>query len=265
MVNIITLLTDFGLRDSYVGQLKGVLLSRATQPLQMVDVSHEVPPQDIRTGARLLREASVMFPLGTVHVAVVDPGVGTDRRIVAVEVAGQRYVLPDNGLLSLLLNDFSVTSAHVVEDAKLWEAEPSATFHGRDIMAPVAIFLAEGGRLAQVGREAHELHRLSSTPVVPLNDGGWLLEVVGIDHFGNALTAAGGELWSHLDQHDWLNVEVAGRTMRLKFVRSYGAAEEGELVALMGSQGKLELAQVNGSAARTLAIGLGDKVKIRRE
>lgn len=265
MVNIITLITDFGLRDSYVGQLKGVLLSRAKQPLQIVDVSHEVPPQDIRTGGRLLREASVMFPPGTVHMAVVDPGVGTARRIVAVEVAGQRYVLPDNGLLSFLLDDFEVTAAHVVEDAKLWGAEPSATFHGRDIMAPVAMFLAEGGELAQVGRAAHELQRVSSTPAVPLGDGGWLLEVVGVDHFGNILTAAGGELWPHLAQNDWLNVELPGGAMRLKFVRSYGAAAEGELVALMGSQGRLEFAQVNGSAARTLAIGLGNKVKIRRD
>jgi S-adenosylmethionine hydrolase len=265
MVNIITLLTDFGLRDSYVGQLKGVLLSRATQPLQIVDISHEVPPQDIRAGGRLLREASVMYPPGTVHVAVVDPGVGTDRRIVAVELAGQRYVLPDNGLMSLLLDDFAVTAAHVVENTKLWRAEPSPTFHGRDIMAPVAVFLAEGGELTQVGSQAVGLQRLKATVAVRLEGGGWLLEVAGIDHFGNVLTALGGEQWADWGAVDWLSVELPGRALRLKVVRSYGAAAEGELVALIGSQGRLELAQVNGSAACTLGIGPGDQVKIRRE
>lgn len=265
MVNIITLLTDFGLRDSYVGQLKGALLSRAEQPLQIVDISHEVPPQDIRTGGRLLREASVTYPPGTVHLAVVDPGVGTDRRILAVELAGQRYVLPDNGLLSLLLDDFAVTAAHVVENSRLWRAEPSPTFHGRDIIAPVAVFLAEGGQLAQVGRQAVGLHRLKATVAVPLEDGGWLLEVEGIDHFGNVLMPLGGEQWPDWGELHWLSVELAGGALRLKVVRSYGAAAAGELVVLLGSQGRLELAQVNGSAARTLAIGLGEKVKIRRD
>ncbi len=264
MVNVITLLTDFGLCDSYVAQVKGVLLSRATLPLHIIDISHQVPPQDVRTGARLLREASLEFPVGTVHVAVVDPGVGTDRRIVAVELAGQKYVLPDNGLLHCLMEDHSIVAAHVLENSSLWRDEPSATFHGRDIIAPVAIFLAEGGELSAVGPAARELQRLTSTLARELSDG-WMVEVIGVDHFGNVVTNGSTALLASLRDRSYLCVETAEKTWEVKQVGTYGEADSGELVALIGSQGNMELAQVNGSAARSMGLVKGNLVKIHRE
>lgn len=264
MVNVITLLTDFGTCDSYVAQLKGVLLRRAADPLQIVDICHEVPPQDIGAAARLLREAAMEFPAGTVHVAVVDPGVGTSRRIVAAEIEQQRFVLPDNGLLSLVLDDFPVGRVRVVENEALWLETVSPTFHGRDIMAPVALFLAEGGDVLEVGAPAGELQRLSHSSGKLVADK-WSLEVIAIDRFGNAITNGSAELRQWLGESRALVVELQGVSYEVDLVRTYGEAEPGRLVSLFGSRGQFELALVNGSAADHLSLDLQEEIKIRRE
>jgi S-adenosyl-L-methionine hydrolase (adenosine-forming) len=276
---LVTLTTDFGTRDSYVAQMKGVLLSLAAQPLQIIDLSHEVPPQDIRRGARLLAEATPLYPRGTIHVAVVDPGVGTERRIVAVELAGQRYVLPDNGLLSALLDRFPLEAAHVVEHQAVAriigqsaegehsliqnaaEFGESSTFQGRDIMAPVAAWLSHGGTLSELGAVAGELQRFTTqTPYVEGNV--VCLPVESIDRFGNIITSVRRDWLTHCIASPSLVMACNGRNLRLDLVKTYGHRKPGELVALFGSQGQLEFAKVNGSAADELDVRVGDTLRI---
>ncbi len=260
----ITLLTDFGTRDSYVAQMKGVILSLAPG-CPIVDISHEIPPQDIVAGARVLADAAMMFSPGTVHVAVVDPGVGTGRSVVAVELEGQRFVAPDNGLLSPLLDQYQVQRAVVVENRRLWRRQVSSTFHGRDIMAPVAAHLAVGGPLEEVGGPAAELTRFLAKPP-QIDPAGATAEAIAIDHFGNVITNLPG---------DWLRQlrrESAGESVRLSVVAgshrsevipvgTYAEASDGTLVALVGSHGRVELSVVKGSAARFLSAQAGMMLK----
>lgn len=276
MAAVITLLTDFGLQDSYVAQMKGVILSLS--PLsRLIDVSHHVPPQDIATAARMLREIVPAFPDGTIHVAVVDPGVGTSRRVVAAEIAAQFFVLPDNGLLSQVLQDYECHECVVVENQQFWRPAISATFHGRDIMAPVAAHVANGVCLAELGRPAGDLQRLadkhpsggSLSPKQP--------RIVAIDHFGNvqlegsfsppagsSLRLTGPLQAGNSDPK--LQTQALRRLpcegLRVPVVSTYGAAEPGELVLLRGSSGLWELAIVNGSAAKTYGLTVGDVLSL---
>ncbi len=268
MSNIITLLTDFGTTDSYVAQMKGVLLThlrhhaRAAAAGGIVDISHNIPPQNIREGARVLREVALWYPPGTVHVVVVDPGVGTHRRIVAVEIEQRRFVLPDNGLLTGLLIDFPVERAYCVENTELCLPQISRSFHGRDMMAPVAAFLAIGGELAEVGPAAGALQQI--TWPQPRREGDAIVaEVLAVDHFGNVLTNVRQQVDPRLSVGATLSVDIAGRRRELHLLESYGHAPPGQLVAIFGSQGYLELAEVNGSAASRLVVSVGAPLEIR--
>lgn len=251
---LVTLLTDFGTRDPFVGVMKGVLLTLEPR-LRIVDLTHEVPPQRVEAGAFWLTRSYRYFPAGTVHVAVVDPGVGTSRRALVVEAAGHYFVGPDNGVLSDLLTH--ARAVHGIDTARVQRelasrlplATPhSATFHGRDVFAPAAASIARGGRLADVGSA------LAGPPPVVLPAATPRVEIV--DHFGNLITNV-----------DWLRqdgdpgVEIEGR--RLRWVHTYGDAAPGECVALLGSFGTIEIAVRDGSAARELQVGLGTPVFVR--
>ncbi|QDV27920.1 SAM hydrolase/SAM-dependent halogenase family protein [Aureliella helgolandensis] len=260
----ITILTDFGLRDGYLAQVKGVLLGIAPDS-PLVDISHLIPPQDIRCAARMLRQVVSCFPPATVHLAVVDPGVGTDRRIVAVELAGQRFVLPDNGLLTYLLQDFQIDAAVVVDRRDLWRQPVSSTFHGRDIMAPVAAHWAAGSPLCDLG-SALDLAAREFVILPEIPPGAMQLlpnrpadaacaQIVEIDHFGNASLA--GSIGNGRGGQQ-LHLKIGDAVRPLQVVETYGEAQSGELVMLKGSQGCLELAIVNGSAARELSLSVGD-------
>lgn len=264
MSNVITLLTDFGTRDSYVAQMKGVMLARASTVLTFVDISHEVPPQGIAYGARVLAEASVRFPPRTVHLAVVDPGVGTSRRIVAAKINDQVFVAPDNGLLGQLADEFPVQEAFELRNSQLWETNVSATFHGRDILAPVAVFLAEGGELRSVGPPVVQLERLPvwESQIFATNDGG-VVARVRIDHFGNILTEGDSTCLGRLAHSTSLLIDLGSRAVEARIVSTYGQMPAGSLVALLGSQGKLEIAVVNGNAASSLNIAEGDELRFR--
>ncbi len=243
-----TLLTDFGTADGYVGELKGVLLS-AAPGTDLVDVSHEVPPQDIESGRLALARYWRRYPEGTVHLVVVDPGVGTERAAVAVASADRFLVGPDNGVLSPAL---LVPSARTVRLTVPPGASP--TFHGRDVFAPAAAALARGVALAELGpAHAHPVVRRTPEPE-RWADGTVAGEVVAVDRFGNAITNCMG-------LHGG-TVEVAGTTVPI--VRAYGDAPPGALVALTGSTGLLEIAQRDGSAARRLGLSRGSKVLVRR-
>lgn len=258
---LLTLTSDFGLADAYVAAMKGVILSIAPE-CRMVDISHGVAPQDVMGAAFVLRGAVPYFPEGTVHLAVVDPGVGSERRPIAARIDGQVFVGPDNGLFSLLLASGAEPEAVVVLDRPAYwrTAEPSRTFHGRDIFAPVAAHLAAGRTLDEVGSRAERLKRLHW--VRPLADEqglrGW---VVHLDHFGNAVTNIPGALLAaHRDGRG--TKCYVGSTILDGVHSAYSDVAEGEPLALVGSSGHLEISVNGGDAGRLLSIQKGSAVSI---
>ncbi|MEJ2033483.1 MAG: SAM-dependent chlorinase/fluorinase [Deltaproteobacteria bacterium] len=257
--------TDFGLADEYVGVMKGVILSRLPTA-RIVDLTHQIPPQDLRRTAYLIEAARPYFPAGTLHVLVVDPGVGTSRRLILVAAAGQLFLAPDNGILTLPIRA-GFETAYEVECCELFLEPGSTTFHGRDILAPVAAELAKGLAPAAVGRplSREELVSLPLASVVIDPAGtGVAGEVVSIDHFGNLLTnipcdalrqAGGPPPFSEI-------VIRIGETMIAGVASSYGTVAPGELLALFGSRGLLEISVNQGSAARELVVGPGEPVSV---
>jgi len=256
---IVTLTTDFGLQDGFVGILKGVIWSICPQA-QIADISHAVPPQGVRAGGLMLQRAAPYFPPGTVHLAVVDPGVGTARRPLAARLGAHLFVGPDNGLFTAVLEDAERLGGAVefveLTEKRFWRTEVSATFHGRDLFAPVAAHLAGGVALADLGPAVTDPQRID-LPRAMRTANGWRAHVTSIDAFGNLgsdLPAAGLGAGS-------LIVRIRGRQIN-GLVHSYGARPPGELVALIDSQDRLEIAVVNGSAARELGARLGDPIEI---
>ncbi len=250
MPPLIAVLTDFGSRDPYVGIMKGVMAGIAPDAT-VIDISHGVPPQDLVVGALWLDGAVDWFPPHTVFLVVVDPGVGSARRVVASELGSQRFVCPDNGLLTALLQRRQ-GRAVVASDPRFHLPGVSHTFHGRDIMAPVAAHLAAGLPLEQLGPPAGDLKLLDlprARRALDLVVG----EVVYLDHFGNLITSIPAS-----DLEPGMTVELGGQ--RLPLVRTYADVEPGEPLALVGSTGRLEISVRDGSAAECLDCGVGDAV-----
>lgn len=260
---LITLTTDFGLADGYVGVMKGVMAAVAQQqgfgPLQFIDITHGIAPQDVAAGRFHLAQAVSYFPRGTVHLGVVDPGVGGGRRAIAVEFERGWLVGPDNGLFSGLWERFPARAAVVLNRPRFWRgAEPSRTFHGRDIFAPVAAHLAGGVPLEEVGdrMDVADLVQLPISVAVAEADG-WRGMVQHVDQFGNVITTVAADALAG----NLCVVEVAGE--QVGAVSSYGNGEVGELIALVGSHGWVEVAVNGGSAAERLGIGVGEEVFVR--
>lgn len=251
---ILTLTTDFGPDGPYVAALKGVILGRVPHT-RLIDVSHQVAPQNVLEGAFVISSILDTFPPGTVHLAVVDPGVGTDRPIVAVLVADQWLVAPDNGLPQGAIGRRKVEEIWRVSNPALQRGTVSHTFHGRDIMAPAACHLLNGGDPAELGPRQDTLVELAGLTAEATKDG-LLGEVIFRDRFGNLVTNLHEDL---LDNHlDW-RVHIGGRVIT-GLCRAYGERPPGELVALVGSSHWLEIAVVNGDAARRIGIGPGATV-----
>jgi len=244
---IITLLTDFGTADGYVAEVKGVLFSLAPD-ISVVDLSHDIPPQDVESARLALARYWRRFPNGTVHVVVIDPGVGSARAALAVASDGRFLVGPDNGVLSpsLLASGSRAVTLPVSPLA-------SATFHGRDVFAPAAAGLATGTPLDALGADCHDPVIRRTPEARRAIDGSVIGEVIAIDRFGNAI--------SNLIAPRGGRVEIAGRVMPI--VRAYADAPVGEVIALVGSSGFVEVAQRDGSAARSLAITRGTPVVLR--
>jgi S-adenosylmethionine hydrolase len=259
-VKIVTLLTDFGVVDTYVAQMKGVIYSLAPQ-CSVVDLTHAIAPQDIAAGAAALRDTAFLFPPGTVHVAVIDPGVGTDRRLMAAEVAGHFFVLPDNGLLSLLLEAYPLQGAVELTRAEFWRSTVSRTFHGRDILAPVAAQIVNGRTLAELGGAIGEIQRLAA-PRWEKSHGGLAGVIVSVDHFGNAITNFPERLFVDFEVGASLCTVINGRELQWKWCTAYGFAPRQSPIALVGSNGCLELAINCGSAAAEFQLRAGDPVLI---
>ena len=247
MPRVITLLTDFGTADGYVGEMKGVLIAGAPEAM-LVDITHEIPAQDVETARLTLARVWRRFPPGTVHLVVVDPGVGTDRAALAVASDDRFLVGPDNGVLSPAL---LITGSRAI--ALPTPANASATFHGRDVFAPAAARLASGAAIETLGTPMAQ-PRVRRTPEPRrTGDGALLGEVISIDRFGNAITNLVGLRTG--------TVEAAGLSLPLR--RTYGEAPVGAPVAIVGSSGLIELAVRDGHAARVLHLTRGTAVLYR--
>ena len=255
---LIALLTDFGTRDWYVATMKGVMLT-SCPGARIVDITHEIPPQDVVAGAFTLAAASPWFPRGTVFVAVVDPGVGSDRAIVAIRAEGRYFIGPDNGVLWLAVERARAPIIIRLSNRRYWLDTVSQTFQGRDIMAPVAAHLAQGGSLASLGvRAAH----MTPVSLPPLQHHGRRVRgaIVHMDAFGNLITNLPSALLSKRQRSGPAGIRYKDRKARV--VSSYSEGRPDELIAVVGSLGLVELAVREGSAAWMLNARRGDAVEI---
>ncbi len=257
---LITLLTDFGLEDIYVGVIKGVIASMAPQA-RIIDITHGVAPHDVVQGGLRWAAAVPFFPSGSIHVAVVDPGVGGPRPILAARARGSIFLAPDNGLLGFVASPEEVEEEVVVEDRNYFLPKPSSTFHGRDIFAPVAAHLSLGLPLKKLGPAAAEMVRIDLPRPRQVTSGGTILiqgEIVDIDNFGNCIT----------------NIPAGPETKKIRDIRVgkwrfpepekfYGARQSGQPLVVAGSMGYLEIAVNRGRADRILSLRRGQRVTAR--
>ncbi|MBD3235176.1 MAG: hypothetical protein GF330_00540 [Candidatus Eisenbacteria bacterium] len=255
---IITLTTDFGTRDAYVGAMKGVIY-RILPSAHVVDITHEIPPQKILDAALLIEGAYPWFPPGTVHVVVVDPGVGTPRRPIAVHSGGQLFVAPDNGVLSSPLARRDAI-AHEITEIGFELPNRSDTFHGRDIFSPTAAHLASGVELERLGSQVDDVVRLE-VPHPVVSAGEIRGEILRVDRFGNTLSNIPRSLLREIGSGPY-EVLVSDRsfgTLR----RRYEDVPQGDSLALTGGDGRVEISVNSGSAAEELGIRPGDVMVIR--
>ena len=255
---VITLLTDFGTADAFVGIMKGVILG-INREAQVVDLTHTIPPQQILPAALVLRSAVRFFPAGTVHVAVVDPGVGSARKPIVVETGEGFLVGPDNGVLSLAAAVLGHRQIRLIENAAFLRQPVSQTFHGRDIFAPVAAHLSRGAAPDTLGPRIDSIVELT-VPESQSSASGVHGEVIYVDHFGNLLTNITADALACFPvQRVSVNIDgtpVAGP------VKAYAAVPEGAALAIVGSWGVVEIAVRGGSAAQTFAAGPGTPVTV---
>ncbi len=256
-MSIITLTTDFGTGSLYAAAMKGVILS-INPEATIVDITHEIPPQDIRQGAVVLDDVSERFPDDTIHVAVVDPGVGTDRAILYVRIGQQHYIAPDNGLLSRIAARTAPSKLIHLAEPEYWLEEVSATFHGRDIMAPVAARLSLGLDPQKLGPPIEKLAGLDWPEVrqTPTRIEGAVQE---IDSFGNLVTNVTAEMLSGRPTDERVCI-ICNIYETWGIYRTYADQPRGAFIALVGSSGRVELALVGDSAAKRLGIQLGAPV-----
>lgn len=257
---IISLMTDFGLKDGNVGVMKGVIWGICPQA-QIADLSHTIQPQNVPEAALILFRSAPYFPKDTIHVVVVDPGVGTARRPIVAQIGPQRYVCPDNGVLTMILEragqeGWPVEIVHL-DKPQYWLNEISHVFHGRDVFAPIAAHLASGVPLHALGTPIHDPVKLA-LPKPQRTENGWRGEVIHVDHFGNVASNIRSEqLHETHAEKSGIIVRVAGAEIH-GLVDTFGERPEGELIALLGSTGNLIVSVVNGSAADRLKVKVGD-------
>lgn len=264
---IVTLTTDFGLHDAYVAIMKGVILGIASHA-RIADYTHGVRPGNIVQGAYLLRSGYLYFPRGTVHVAVVDPGVGSERRAIALQTPDATFIGPDNGVFSLVMEDARHDwGAHVriveLNESHFWLPHLSATFHGRDVFAPVAAHVLNGTQFDTLGRPLESLTQASYTAPLPRENGVLQGRIIHVDRFGNCLTNI---TETHLNQYGLgrrIIAEIIDQQLTGLF-RTYADGPLGVPMCLIGSSGHIELAVRNGNAAQYLGVDIDDKLRIRR-
>lgn len=260
MNRTVTLTTDFGLKDPYVGAMKGAMLSVA-RDTAIVDITHLVSPGNVLEGAFILLGACGFFPKGTVHVGVVDPGVGSERKPVLVETDNYFFVGPDNGLFSLVARELGMKRAIELTNKKFFLPEVSSTFHGRDIFGPVAASLSQGTDPSEFGAELGKIRALDIPRPMTIENG-LSGEVIYVDSFGNLITNIRKEDMDALG-NSGCEVSVAGQTLK-GVKKTYSMTSEGTPLALVSSSGFLEVAVNSGSASELLKAAVGEAVKVRR-
>ena len=256
----ITLLTDFGNGDYFVAAMKGVIVTY-NPSARIIDITHDIPAQDIEAAAFTLFAAHRAFPKGTIHIAVVDPGVGSDRRPILIKAAGQFFVGPDNGIFSYVCDESEPKVFHV--DDPLWFRRPvSDTFHGRDVFAPLAGWLSLGATPKRIGKEIYDYVRLPSLQPVATQDGVITGRVIHIDHFGNCVTNITQRELTDKMTNDGFRVTIQGR--QVDTLRRFYAEETrgNQVFCIWGSAGFLEVAAKNQSVAKLLKAKRGDSVVV---
>ncbi len=257
---VLTITTDFGITNGFVGVMKGVIY-RIAPDVKIVEITQLVTPQNVREGAYAMWRAVPFFPPGSVHVGVVDPGVGTARRPIGARLGDQYFIVPDNGLLTPLILDAQKENAVIefvhLNNPKYWLPKVSNTFHGRDIFAPAGAYLAAGVQLSELGKPITN-PVLLDLPQPERTENGWIAHVTIIDVFGNLTTDLPAEA---IVEHMNSQVRIHGHEIN-GIISSYGHGEIGDLVAVVDSEYYIEVAVVNGSAAKKLEAKVGDIVEV---
>ena len=254
-MTIITLLSDFGLRDYFVGAVKGVILS-LNPDVTFVDISHQIPPQDVFTGGFTLGQAYSYFPLGTIHLAVVDPGVGTARKALAASAGGHFFVAPDNGILTYVMQASEDFTAYEITADHYFRKPVSATFQGRDIFAPIAAWISRGIPLHQLGPVRQAPVRLQIPVLKRVRDALIQGIILAVDQFGNLITNLKPE-----DVSIPFKI-LAGQKEITGFRKTYAEGTPGEIIVVPGSTGYLEIALKGGSAAAALSLKAGSPIGV---
>jgi S-adenosylmethionine hydrolase len=257
---VIALLTDFGTRDHYAGTMKGVALGICPD-VTLVDISHDLPPHDVMAAALELAAAYRFFPAGTIFLVVVDPGVGSARRGIAADAGDYKFVAPDNGVLTLVLDEHPPKRIVELTERKYARPTVSRTFEGRDRFAPAAAWLARGVDVMTLGRSAGAIVRLD-LPHVRVDGAGIAGEVVRVDRFGNLITNIDRRTFEKLSG-EALEIRIGPHTVS-RVVSTYADAASGDVCALFGSTDHLEIAVTGASAASRLAVGRGEAVHVVR-
>lgn len=260
---LITLLSDFGLKDPYVAEMKAVILTICKNAM-IVDISHMIEEFNVRMGAFILASAAPYFPEGAVHVAVVDPGVGTERRALLVQTNRAFYIGPDNGVLMLAANKNRIRHVFTLSNPKFMLPRISATFHGRDIFAPAAAYLSSGVKPEEFGPEIRD-YVVPSFAHPELRARGLAGEVLHIDNFGNVITnvSIGDLKKAGINSGEQLIVGHKNNSFYANVITTYGEVERGSLSALIGGHGFLEIAVNQGNASRKMKIKTGDALNLK--
>ncbi len=255
---MITLTTDFGQADHFVGAMKGVILSIAPRS-RIVDITHEISPYELIEASFVIAQVWRYFPKGTIHIVVVDPGVGSARRPILAAARGHYFVAPDNGVLTMIY-DAAPTKVRVISNARLMSKQVSRTFHGRDVFAPAAALLARGVPPARFGRLIEDYTRSSLVKPARLPHNVWTGSILKVDRFGNLITNL------HIDEFPDVKTRPIELRIGLERVRRlalyYAETQIGEIFVIVGSSGHLEVAANKASAAKTLGCGAGASVEL---
>lgn len=259
LAHVITLMTDFGTRDHYVGVMKGVILN-INPHAQIVDITHTVPPQDIEGAALLIDTAYRYFPSGTIHLIVVDPGVGSHRRAIICQTETAHFICPDNGILTHILHNEEHIRTVSVENSAYFLPQVSTTFHGRDIFAPVAAHLSRGVSMDKLGNPITDPIQLPIPEPKVMNEV-IVGHIIWIDTFGNLVTNISQEMLELWAGEDGVVIH-AGNARIAHLNHSYAESAVGELLAIIGSSDRLEISINQGDAAQVLGLKRGDEITV---
>ena len=253
---VIALLTDFGTQDYFVGAMKGAILSINAE-VKIVDITHEIPPQNLTAASFTLRACYENFPRKTIFVAVVDPGVGSNRKAILVETDAYYFVAPDNGLLSFVFDKEREFGVFELTEEKFFAEKVSRTFHGRDVFAPIAAHLSNGVQPEEFGAKIKDFIRLKTIAPHKISEGLIEAEITHADHFGNLVTNL-----KHSDLPEKFTLEIGGKVIS-KLQTFFAEAKKSELFMISGSAGFLEIAAFQDSAQSILRVAVGEKVRLR--